>query len=116
MQKMSLDAIAREQLNNARQVHAGRSATTVFGGHEHALRQTVIALVAGSALAEHESPGEATIYVISGRVEISAGTDAWQGRSGDLLIVPDAAHGLRAVEDSVVLLTAVPRAYVSRSE
>ena len=116
MHKMSLDAIAREQLNKARQVHAGRAATTVFGGHEHALRQTVIALVAGSALAEHENPGEATIYVISGRVEISAGTDVWQGRSGDLLIVPDAAHGLRAVENSVVLLTAVPREYAGRAE
>jgi quercetin dioxygenase-like cupin family protein len=116
MQKMSLDAIAHQQLTDARKAHAGRSATTVFGGHEHALRQTVIALLAGSALGDHENPGEATIYVISGRVEISAGSDVWQGRSGDLLIVPDTTHGLRALEDSVVLLTAVPRAFVGRSE
>jgi quercetin dioxygenase-like cupin family protein len=116
MQKMSLDAIAREQLNEARNAHAGRSATTVFGGHEHALRQTVIALVAGSTLADHENPGEATLHVLSGRVDISAGADVWQGRSGDLLIVPDARHGLHALEDSVVLLTAVPRAHLRRSE
>jgi quercetin dioxygenase-like cupin family protein len=116
MQKMSLDAIAKEQLNRARDAHAGRSATTVFGGHEHALRQTVIALLAGSTLSDHENPGEATLHVLAGRVEISAGTDEWEGRSGDLLIVPDATHGLRALEDSVVLLTAVPRAHVRRSE
>ena len=116
MQKMSLDAVAREELNSARSAPAGRAATTVYGGHEHALRQTVTALLAGSALSDHENPGEATVHVLSGRVEISAGADAWQGRSGDLLVVPDATHGLRALEDSVVLLTAVPRAYVRRPE
>ena len=116
MQKMSLDAVAREQLTSARQAPAARSATTVFGGHERALRQTVIALLAGSALGDHENPGEATLYVLSGRVEISAGTDVWQGRSGDLLVVPDATHGLRALEDSVVLLSAVPREYVRRTQ
>lgn len=111
MQKTSLQAIAREELAAACAASAGRAARTVFGGHEHALRQTVIALRAGSALDEHENPGEATVHVLTGRVELTAGEDSWQGRQGDLLIVPDAPHGLRAVEDAVVLLTAVPRAH-----
>ncbi len=111
MQKTSLQAIAREQLAAACSASAGRAARTVFGGHEHALRQTVIALRAESVLDEHENPGEATVHVLTGRVELIAGEDRWQGRQGDLLIVPDAPHSLRALDDSVVLLTAVPRAH-----
>ncbi|HJQ01722.1 MAG TPA: cupin domain-containing protein [Jatrophihabitans sp.] len=72
----------------------------------------MLALRAGAVLGEHENPGEATLYVLSGRVELIIGTDKWQGRQGDLLIVPDATHGLRALEDSAVLFTAVPRGHV----
>jgi quercetin dioxygenase-like cupin family protein len=112
MQKLSLDAVAREQLASARNASAARSASTVVGGHEHMMRQTVIALCSGATLDEHENPGEATVQVLSGRVELTAGTEHWHGRRGDLLIVPDARHALRALEDSVVLLTAVPRTRV----
>lgn len=112
MQKMSLAAIAREQLEAARRAPSSRASVTAFGGHEHALRQTVIALTAGAALDEHENPGEATVLVLSGRVELAAAGQTWQGRQDDLLIVPDAPHALRALEDSAVLLTAVPRAHI----
>ncbi len=105
MLKMSLEALAREHSSRAANGSAGRSATTVYGGHEHRLRQTLIALRAGNALAEHESPGEATLYVHRGRVRMWAGDDSWEGRTGDLLIIPPAPHSLDAVEDSVVLLT-----------
>lgn len=105
MQKFSLDAIAREQAKRASTASSGRSAETVFGGHEHALRQTVLALTAGSALDEHENPGEATIQVLRGRVRLTAGELAWEGRAGDLLVVPDARHALAAIEDSAILLT-----------
>jgi len=105
MQKFSLDAIAREQAKRASAASSGRSAETVFGGHEHALRQTVIALTAGSALDEHENPGEATIQVLRGRIRLTAGQTTWEGRTGDMLIVPDARHALAAIEDSAILLT-----------
>jgi quercetin dioxygenase-like cupin family protein len=111
MQKMSLQAVAREQLGTARSSSAGRAASTVFGGHEHALRQTVIAIRADATLDEHENPGEATVQVLSGRVELIAGDERWQGRQGDLIIVPDAPHALHAFEDAAILLTAVPRAH-----
>ena len=107
MQKVSLDALAREQLALAATATAHRAAHTVFGGHEHTLRQTVIALTAGASLAEHNSPGEATIHVLSGRVTLVCGDDAWSGRTGDLLIVPPAPHSLRAVTDTTILLTAI---------
>lgn len=110
MENISLTALAREQLVLARNAPSGRSAHTVFGGHEHSLRQTLIALAAGRKLDEHESPGEATIYVVHGRVRLSAGDNSWDGASGHHMIVPDARHTLEALEDAVVLLTtAMPR-------
>jgi quercetin dioxygenase-like cupin family protein len=105
MQKLSLDALAREHLHRAAEATAGRSAETVFGGHERTMRQTVIALSAGTVLADHENPGEATAQVLSGRVRLVAGADAWEGRSGDLLVVPPGRHRLEALADSAVLLT-----------
>lgn len=104
MRKMSLDALAREQLELARDGR-GRSATTVFGGHEQTLRQTIMAMVAGASTGEHASPGEATLQVLHGRVQLTAGNDAWEGREGDLLLLPPTTHALNAIEDAAVLLT-----------
>lgn len=105
MEKYSLTALGRLELDTARRASSGRAAKTVYGGHEHVLRQTVISLVAGQQLAEHENPGEATVHVLEGRVRLSAGDDDWNGSPGDLLIVPTARHSLTAIEDSVVLMT-----------
>ncbi|MEP6561374.1 MAG: cupin domain-containing protein, partial [Nakamurella sp.] len=105
MQKMSLQALAREQLELAIAATSGRSARTVWGGHEHILRQTVIALTANSAMSEHENPGEATVQVLAGRVRLDAAGDHWEGRQGDLLLMPPGRHSLIALEDAVVLLT-----------
>lgn len=111
--KHSLDAAAREQLRAAARNSARRASETIVGGHEHVMRQTVIALLEGATLSEHENPGEATLYVISGRVTLAvpsgAGTDTWEGRTGDLIEIPPSRHSLTALVDSAVLLTAVPR-------
>jgi quercetin dioxygenase-like cupin family protein len=108
MQKISLDAVGRQQLARAGGAGA-RAAETVYGGHEKVLRQTVIGLREGASLSEHENPGEATVHVLSGRVRLSAGAVSWDGRAGDLIVVPDSRHALEALEDSVVLLTVAKR-------
>lgn len=105
MKKLSMDALIRQLLERAAQANGGRAAETVYGGHEHTLRQTLIAMNQGTVLAEHENPGEATVQVLRGRVRMAAGADSWDGIAGDLIVVPDARHSLEALETAVVLLT-----------
>lgn len=107
MEKISLTALARQQLASARTASSGRSAHTVYGGHEHSLRQTLIALTEGSGLDEHESPGEATLQVIEGRVRLANSAASWEGSPGDHIVIPRTRHTLHALVDSVVLLTVV---------
>jgi quercetin dioxygenase-like cupin family protein len=109
MDKISLAAVASDELQAARDTSSGRASKTVYGDRTHSLRQTVIALVGGAALNEHDSPGEATVFVLQGRVELSAAGDVSTGVAGDLLIVPGARHALAALEDSVVVLTVALR-------
>lgn len=105
MQKISLTALAHQHLQAAKVASSGRSAHTVYGGHEHVLRQTLIALALGRTLDEHENPGEATLQVLHGRVRLTTGDVSWDGAAGDHLVIPDSMHGLEALEDCVVLLT-----------
>lgn len=103
MQKLSLDARAVELLEHATASAGGRSADTVHGGAGAAADPA--RPDGGDSLAEHESPGEAALQVLRGRVRLSSGDDSWDGRAGDLLPVPQVRHGLEALEDSAVLLT-----------
>ena len=102
---ISLDDLADRHLDAATVASSGRSAETVYGGSDHVLRQTMIALTAGSALSEHENPGEATLQVLRGRIRLTAGADAAEGGPGELLVIPASRHALEALEASVVLLT-----------
>ncbi|HYB35814.1 MAG TPA: cupin domain-containing protein [Mycobacterium sp.] len=107
MESISLPSLGSEKLAEARQAHSGRAAHTIHRGHTHKLRQTLVALCAGQELAEHESPSEATLQVLDGRVHLTAGDDAWEGQTGDYVVIPPQRHALKAIEDSVVILTVV---------
>ncbi len=107
MDATSLADLADEQLEEARGSSSSRSAVTIHGGSDRSLRETVIALLSGHALSEHESPGEATLQVLRGRVRVTSGQEAWEGRVGDHLVIPPDRHDLAALEDAVVLLTVV---------
>lgn len=109
MQKLSVQALAREQQSHAATSSSGRSARTVYGGHESALRQTVVALTAGSAMSEHDNPGDATILMLSGRVRMVSDEVSWEARQGDLLLIPHARHSVLALEDAAFLLSAASR-------
>lgn len=101
----SLTELVREHLEKAVEASSGRSAHTLRGGQDHVLHQTLVALRAGCGMGEHESPGEATLQVLQGKVTLVAGDERWSGSAGDLMEIPDERHSLEAVEDSAVLLT-----------
>jgi quercetin dioxygenase-like cupin family protein len=105
MQKISVEALGRQQMKQAATAGGQHTADTVYGGHEKVLRQTVIGMIAGASLAEHENPGEATVLILHGRVRLSTADLAWEAARGDLLIMPEGRHSLEALENSAVLLT-----------
>ncbi|MER5497650.1 MULTISPECIES: cupin [unclassified Streptomyces] len=100
-----LNALADEHLAAARDSAHGRSAHRLL--HEGPLRQTVISLTAGSALDEHNAPAAASLQVLRGRVRLTAPSGDAELGAGALHPIPQERHGLLALEDAVVLLTAV---------
>ena len=101
---IDLSALADDLLAKAATAHARRAAHTLAHPVD-GLRQTVIALLAGTDLGEHESPGPASLQVIRGRVRIVAGDGAVSLAAGQITPIPMQRHGLHADEDSVVLLS-----------
>ncbi|MFP3989023.1 cupin [Streptomyces sp. E11-3] len=101
-----LTAVVDEHLAAARTAEHGRSAHLLV--HDGALRQSVIALTAGTVLDEHNTPLAASLQVLRGRVRLtSADGDGAELSAGQLCPVPRERNGLTALEDSAVLLTAV---------
>jgi quercetin dioxygenase-like cupin family protein len=104
---LSLVELAAEHLAEAHRAAAGRSSARVHGGHTRVLRQTLIALVAGASLDEHESPADATLQVLRGRVRLTAEGWAVELGAGERVDIPPTRHALAALDDSAVLLTTV---------
>jgi quercetin dioxygenase-like cupin family protein len=103
MTSYSLYAMGEEQLAKARTASNGRSSVTVHHGNR--LRQTLLALTAGTRLGEHQSPGDATVLCLRGRVSLNLGERGVEVSEGALTHVPAQRHDLVASEDSLVLLT-----------
>ena len=106
---VDLDELAGQLLADAAGHTAGRAAHTLAHPVD-GLRQTVIALIGGHHLAEHESPGPASLQVLRGRVRLVAGDRSDVLGRHQICPIPDRRHSLHADEDSVVLLSvAVPQ-------
>lgn len=110
MEARSLTTMVDDLIEAARTASSGRAAVTVYGGQQHDLRQTVIALAGGRSLGEHDSPGEATLQVLRGHVRLHAGQESWEGSAGDYVHIPPLRHDLEARTDAAVLLTVAGRA------
>ncbi|MEW2505402.1 MULTISPECIES: cupin domain-containing protein [unclassified Amycolatopsis] len=107
---MNLITLAETHAGLAAQASSGRSAVTVHGGHEHALRQTVMALRAGEHLHEHEHPGgETTVLVLLGHLRLVTGAESRSAAPGDFLVLPERRHRLEAETDVAILFTNVVR-------
>lgn len=100
-----LDVLAETHLAAARQNDRGRSAALLVSDAE--LRQTLVALVAGAVLGEHNSPPAASLQVLRGSVEVTAGDEVVTIRAGHLRVLTHERHAVRAPEDAVFLLTTV---------
>ena len=101
---MRVPFLSFSQPNDIPAIHRQPGRLTASRPHSSAVVGAVIGMIAGAVLKEHSNPGEATVQ-IAGRVRLSTGDLSWEGRTGDLLIVPDARHSLEALVDSAVLLT-----------
>ena len=72
------------------------------------LRQTIVALRAGTRLGAHNSPPAASIPVLEGRVRIELeGSVQGEFCRGELWVLTHQRHSVLALEDSVFLLTTV---------
>jgi quercetin dioxygenase-like cupin family protein len=106
-----LPKAAARVLETARASDAGRAGHTLTPGAGAALKQILLALVAGRSLDDHESPGAATLQVLIGRVRLTAGgQEGVELRTGDHAPIPHVRHGLDALDDAVVLISVAQRA------
>jgi len=105
MEPIDLNALAAEHLAAARLASNGRSSAKLIGDHTRLLRKNLIALAEGAALQDHESPGEATLMVLQGRIEFRAGGESVTLDAGQMLVIPPERHGLTALSDAVVVLS-----------
>ncbi len=89
-----LPEAAAELLGQARDGRAGRAARTLLPGAHAALKQTLLALVSGQSLAEHNTPTAAALQVLTGRVRVVAGEHELELAEGDHAVVPAARHSV----------------------
>jgi quercetin dioxygenase-like cupin family protein len=101
---VDLTDLATELLEKAATAHVRRASRTLAHPVD-GLRQTVMALLAGAELGEHEGPGPASLLVLRGQVRIVGGDGSVPLRAGEIAPVPMQRHSLHADEDSVVLLS-----------
>ncbi|QGU05823.1 cupin domain-containing protein [Corynebacterium comes] len=99
-----VDQKAEQLLQAALAADNGRQAKLLV--NDGPLRQTVIALKAGTRLQEHNSPPAASLFLLSGRVTVT-GQEVTEVEEGELVALTHHRHSVTADSDSVFLLTTV---------
>lgn len=100
-----LPGAADALLSEARSAKAGRAGRTLTPGAGAPLKQTLLALTEGAVLADHESPGDATLQVLTGHVHLTTGDRVIDLNAGGWAPIPPLRHGVEAITDAVLLIT-----------
>lgn len=102
---VDLEAAGDELLERARAARGGRAARTLAPGDGAPLKQTLLAIAAGQRLADHRTPGAATLLLLRGRATLTWEDGGVELAEGQWVEIPDAVHALHADEDAVALLS-----------
>lgn len=106
---LSLDEAGQELLATARGQRSGRAARALLPGAGATLTETLVALTADSVLDDHVANGPATLYVLSGDVELRWGGDqTLRVAGGQWAPITEEKHSVHAAVDSICLVTVAP--------
>lgn len=85
---------------------AGRRRNSENLARESGVSVVMMAMDAGDTLAAHSAPGVVSIHVLQGRATVSSADRTFDLTQGEMLLFqPAIVHDLRAVEQTVILLT-----------
>ena len=105
-----LAAEGRVALEQARRSRHGKGTRVLWGGRHQ--RVVLIAMTAGTALAEHKSPPAASFQLVEGSARLYSAEPTpdgtlpeWVVDTGQVVRIPDERHGVEALTDCVILLT-----------
>lgn len=69
---------------------------------------TLFAFAKGEAISAHSAPGDAMVYILDGRADITIGAETISATTGQVVVMPaNIPHGLDAASDFKMLLILV---------
>ncbi|MGL5514910.1 MAG: cupin domain-containing protein [Sporomusa sp.] len=72
------------------------------------LSMTLFAFAKGEAISAHSAPGDAMVYILDGRADITIGEETISATTGQVVVMPaNIPHGLDAAADFKMLLILV---------
>ena len=112
LQLVDLESERKILQDAARNAVARRAGSTIYRGD--GVRQTLVVILKGEEMAEHESPQEGFVHVMEGKVRLKGQGRSWEIHSGHLLPLPPEKHSVLALEDSVLTLTVLRQSVINR--
>lgn len=112
LQLVDLDAEQEVLWEAAKNAVARRAGSTVYRGD--GVRQTLVVILSGEHMAEHESPQEGFLHVLEGRVRLNGDNRSWEIAAGQLFPIPPEKHSVTALDDTVLTLTVLRQSVINR--